>query len=392
VQGPIVFRPGLRPDGLSNRALDLLAGLAARSGLAEIPITSTHRDPFGNRNAGGAKASQHIFGNAVDIDVSSLNDQQKQALLEAAVASGAKGVGIYQGGRTIHLDVRENPAFWGPDPSAPYAGQPASAAPAWAQPIVQRLMAQGGGQVAPPPALDAIKGTIAAAATQFGVDPSLMLSIARRESTFNPSAANSRSSAKGLFGFIDDTWQSMSTRYGKQLGMPEGTPATDPKWAPVMAALLMRENREVVARNIGRDPTSGELYLAHFMGAGGATSMIKIKDMNPDAPAAAIFSREAVSNPTIFYDREGQPRTVSQVYASLTKLEPEAAPGGAASTAFAAGAEGVAQQPRQPEIPAYTPAPLPSAPQPLQLGRPRFGTDMEAAFAARFGEQRGLLG
>jgi hypothetical protein len=395
------FSPGITPDRLSPTARMMLQGIVAGSGLPSITVTSTHRDPFGNDKIGGAKGSQHIFGNAIDVDVRGLSEDQKRQFLDAAIQNGARGVGIYSSGNIIHVDVRPNPTFWGPDPAAPYAGQPVEKAPAWAQASLQRLFSQGGGYVAPPPTLASIRDNIMSAANAFNIDPALMMAIARKESGYNPAAENSRSTAKGLFQFIDGTWEYMKIRYGKQLGMPDDASPKDPKWASVMAAAMLTENKQVMERNIGRAVTPGELYLGQFLGAGGASSMIKIKDEKPDAPAALIFAGEAVANPSIFYDKEGNPRSVSQVYNLMTNLDLNAetnliANAAAAQTQTQAQAQASAEAKQNAAIGnsvSYTP--VAAARPAIQQLNPtqKLGTDMEQAIAARVGNtQRGLLG
>lgn len=317
---PITYRPGITPDGLSPNARAMLDALSARTGLPGLTVTSTHRDPFGNAQAGGAKGSQHIFGNAVDLDVSGLNDQQKAELLDAAVAGGARGVGIYTSGNVIHLDTRANPATWGANPSAPYAGVSPEQQPAWARPTLQRLAAGGGGTIPPPPALATMRSTVTDAAKQFGVSENLMLWMAQRESRFNPNAKNPDSSATGLFQITGQTWADASRIYGQKLGMPAGTPPTDPKWNAIMAAALVKENQLVMGKMLGREATEGELYLGHFLGGRKAIDMIAAAENTPDAPAAAMFPGEAAVNGSIFFDKAGQPRSVAQVYANMTNI------------------------------------------------------------------------
>lgn len=394
------FAPGITPERLSPTARMMLNGISLSSGLPSLSITSTHRDPFGNDRAGGAKNSQHIFGNAVDIDVSKMTDDQKRQLLDAAIQNGARGVGIYSGGNTIHVDVRPNAAFWGPDPSAPYAGQPVEKAPAWAQASLRNLFAQGGGTVAPPPALATIRDNITAAASAFNVDPGLLMAIARKESRFNPNEENSRSSAKGLFGFIDGTWDYMRTRYGKALGMPDDASPKDPRWSSIMAAALVTQNKDVMEKNLGRTVSNGEIYLGHFLGAGGATSMIKLKDSDPNAPAALVFADAAVANPRVFYDNDGNARTVTQVYNLMTQLDTKSETD---LLNVAANTQSQVQAQNQATTEAaknnavanavnYTPV---NAPRPAvqQLNATqKLGTDMEQALAARVGNTRGLMG
>jgi len=57
--------------------------------------------------------------------------------------------------------------------------------------------------------------------------------------------------------------------------------------------------------------------MAHFMGVGGAAKLITNAEDNPQASAAQLFPNAAAANRSIFYDRSGQARTVSQVYSVL---------------------------------------------------------------------------
>jgi hypothetical protein len=397
---PIQFAPGITPDRLSPTARMMLNGIALGSGLPSINVTSTHRDPFGNDRVGGAKDSQHIFGKAIDVDVSKMTDDQKRQFLDSAIQNGARGIGIYSSGNTIHIDVRPNATFWGPDPSAPYAGQPVEKAPAWAQASLRNLFAQGGGVVAPPPSLGTIRDNITAAASAFNVEPGLLMAIARKESRFNPNEENSRSSAKGLFQFTSGTWDYVKTRYGKQLGMPEDASPKDPRWASAMAAALVLQNKDYMEKSLGRTVTNGEIYLGHFLGAGGATSMIKLRDSQPNAPAALVFADAAVSNPNVFYDKDGSPRSVSQVYNLMTQLDVKGE-SDLLNVAATTQAATVAQNQAKAEAAknsaianAVTYTPVTSARPAVQQLNPtqKLGSDMEAAIAARVGNTRGLMG
>src|SRR5262249_60374856 len=68
---------------------------------------------------------------------------------------------------------------------------------------------------------------------------------------------------------------------------------------------------------LGRVPSEGDLYVAHFMGASGAARLISLAASNPSASAASYFPNAARANPSIFYDRGGNPRSVAGVYAAL---------------------------------------------------------------------------
>ena len=64
-----------------------------------------------------------------------------------------------------------------------------------------------------------ITGAIRQAAQSTGISFDYLLTTAKIESNFNPSAQASTSSAKGLYQFIDQTW--LGTMYTSALvGMP----------------------------------------------------------------------------------------------------------------------------------------------------------------------------
>lgn len=114
-----------------------------------VGVTSTYRSPAHNAAVGGASGSQHTHARAIDLDVSKLNDDQKTVLLHAAVANGARGIGIYPSGNSLHLDTRDAPAVWGMLPGSPYKGMPLSYAPSWAQNPLSTLF--GGASPGPAP-------------------------------------------------------------------------------------------------------------------------------------------------------------------------------------------------------------------------------------------------
>lgn len=124
-----------------------------------------------------------------------------------------------------------------------------------------------------------VRKLISEAAQRHGIDPSTMLKIAELESSFNPGAKNPSSSAGGLFQFIDSTAQQygLSDRY-------------DPAQAADAGARLAKDNAAHLRRVLGREPSAGELYLAHQQGAGGAAKLLS----NPQAPAASLVGSQAV--------------------------------------------------------------------------------------------------
>ena len=99
------------------------------------------------------------------------------------------------------------------------------------------------------------------------------------ESGGNPNAQNPNSSAGGGFQFIDST--------AKQYGL---TDKTDLGASAAAAARLAADNAKVLRGVLGREPTAGELYLAHQQGAGGAAKLLS----NPNARAVDIVGPDAI--------------------------------------------------------------------------------------------------
>lgn len=108
---------------------------------------------------------------------------------------------------------------------------------------------------------------ITSAANRYGIDPDLALRIATLESGANldPRAFNSGSKASGLFQFIPSTW----SQYGR------GASPFDPEANADAGMRLMVDNRKVLRNRLGREPSGGEIYMAHQQGAGGASAILR---------------------------------------------------------------------------------------------------------------------
>lgn len=147
---------------------------------------------------------------------------------------------------------------------------------------------------------------IATAAKIAGVSPQYMLKKARLESSLNPNAAAKTSSAKGLYQFTKATWNDMVKRHGKQYGITEKD-ILNPRANAIMAGLFTKENKATLEKNLGRKASETELYLAHFLGADGATTLLDMKDNY--TPAAKVMPAAAKANKSIFFTGEGRART-----------------------------------------------------------------------------------
>jgi hypothetical protein len=206
-----------------------------------------------------------------------------------------------------------------------------------------------------------IAGAIKQAASSSGTSFEYLLTTAKMESDFNPTAGAATSSARGLFQFIDQTWLATVKEAGGQFGYgnyadlitksSDGTywvadPAArrsimklrdDPNVASAMAAALTQSNSFRLTGLLGRRPNDSELYMAHFLGVGGAARLIANAEDNPQASAARLFPNAAAANRSIFYDRaSGRDRSVSEVYSVLQQRYASAAASSTTQTALAA--------------------------------------------------------
>ena len=93
---------------------------------------------------------------------------------------------------------------------------------------------------------------------------------------------------------------------------------SDPSTSAMMAGAFTRANSDQLQNAIGRKPTEGELYIAHFLGPDGAGKLINAADTQPNANAAKMFPQAAAANQSIFYDKSGQARSAADVYAKLS--------------------------------------------------------------------------
>lgn len=188
---------------------------------------------------------------------------------------------------------------------------------------------------------DPVVSAIKQGADKTGVGFDYLLKTAQRESSLEPDAKARTSSATGLFQFIEQTWLSMMRQEGPKQGMANyagaisedgsgrltvSDPAlrekilqlrTDPQVATVMAGALTQKNAEQLGQALGRQPQAGELYMAHVLGARGASDLIRTAGSDPTRAAARDFPEAAAANRSIFYDKAGRARSAQEVYGLL---------------------------------------------------------------------------
>ena len=166
--------------------------------------------------------------------------------------------------------------------------------------------------------------TVVRAARDTNTDPTLLMSIADKESSFAPGVKASTSSATGLFQFIDSTWLRVVRDFGAQHGLereaaiidgPDEKPfvsdaaarqrilalRNDPYLSATLAAEMLKHDAAHISSRIGRDLTGGETYLAHFLGPGDAEKFITKVVEEPKYAAPRLLPRPARANRSIFY-------------------------------------------------------------------------------------------
>ncbi|EZP55484.1 MULTISPECIES: flagellar protein FlgJ [unclassified Sphingomonas] len=182
-----------------------------------------------------------------------------------------------------------------------------------------------------------IQSAIALASSKTGVDFDYLLGQAKIESGLNANARAGTSSASGLYQFVEQSWLAVVKKHGAEHGMAWAAdsigqshghftvsdPATrsailalrnDPTAASLMAAEHASDNKGELEGTLGRSANGTDLYMAHFLGLGGAKKFLSAMQSNPDASAASLFPQAAGANRSIFYAGNGQPRSLEAIY------------------------------------------------------------------------------
>jgi hypothetical protein len=193
------------------------------------------------------------------------------------------------------------------------------------------------------PSIAAVTGAIRKAAQSTGANFDYLLTTAKVESNLDPNSTISTSTATGLFQFLDQTWLGVMKTAGRAFGFGQYADAIsqtssgryvvedtalrdemmklrkDPAANAVMGGVITQQNTAVLANRIGRKPTDGELYVAHFFGPHAAARVIQLAANEPNTDAVALFPEAARANRSVFYDRQGNARTIAGVRDELVR-------------------------------------------------------------------------
>lgn len=143
---------------------------------------------------------------------------------------------------------------------------------------------------------------------------SYLKATALMESGGKANAKAGTSSAAGLFQFTEGTWKQMTKEMGKDYSLED---RFDPKKSAEVMGYFTQKQKTQLEKGTGKDASNTDLYMAHFLGAGGATKFINAMNKDPNIIAAELDPKAAAANKSIFYDKDGRARTVQEVYSLM---------------------------------------------------------------------------
>jgi hypothetical protein len=171
------------------------------------------------------------------------------------------------------------------------------------------------------------------------------MALADKESSFDTDAKAATSSAQGLFQFVARTWLEMIRDYGARYGLANEAAAVkgrgsaitvtagmrtrvlglrnDPRVAALMAAELIKRDRERIEARVGRALSTTELYLAHFLGTASAGRFLSLSSERPDEVAGREFRSAARANRSLFTEKAGGKRrslTVAELHGRIEDM------------------------------------------------------------------------
>ncbi len=184
-----------------------------------------------------------------------------------------------------------------------------------------------------------VEAAVRNASAKTGVDFSYLMEKAAVESGYRTDVKSSSSSATGLYQFIDSTWLQTMKQHGAEYGLgryanaiqtrSDGRPYVadpamkqeildlrkDPNTSALMAAAFTKDNKDYLQDNVDGTIGSTELYMAHFLGAGGAAKFLNAMHDNPNRSARDLFPEAASANANVFVDKTtGKAKSLKEIY------------------------------------------------------------------------------
>lgn len=315
---PTAVHDGVDLKGIAPEVADAVT-VAGQIFGRPLPVTSGFRsqakqNALGHANPAGvaagriAKDSNHTHGTALDISTAGMSGEEKAKMVDALVQSGFTGFGEY--GTHIHADMRN---------AAPKNFNAQNGQLGWTKgsPEVVAALARRG----------FAGGRSAAEIDRSGANiPGVDEVDYGQGTSMTNDDGRPTTSVQGVFQFTSGTWLtqmkdgSTPQRIGLNIeGMSDQAlldMRKDPRISTLMAGALAEKNKAQVEAAIGRPIDDAELYMAHFLGAGGATALLNAYKTNGDMSAAELLPQAANSNRPVFY-ANGKPLTVRQLYDSV---------------------------------------------------------------------------
>ncbi|QXN70486.1 putative endolysin [Bacillus phage vB_BspM_AgentSmith] len=152
------------------------------------------------------------------------------------------------------------------------------------------------------------------AASMSEMDPELLMTVAKIESGLDPNAKAKTSSATGLFQFIASTWNEITSKKGEKYGLKTGANIRNPLHNALMGAEYLKGITGGLKQYNGNGLREDiKAYLGHFLGPGGARSILKAYMANPNASMAnAVSAKVFNANRSMFTGK-----TIAQFIASI---------------------------------------------------------------------------
>ncbi|OIR07922.1 hypothetical protein GALL_97850 [mine drainage metagenome] len=179
------------------------------------------------------------------------------------------------------------------------------------------------------------------ASRHTGISFGYLMAQAGKESGFHSNSQSRVSSAAGLYQFTRGTWLQLMKEHGAALGLSDlaehihcthrGEYAVsdavtrqhildlrrDPRLSAMMAGEYAKDNKHWLERALGHPVNATDLYMAHFLGPGGAARILRARAEDPHQSAAALLPAAARKNPSVFYDHGHKPKSVAEFYARI---------------------------------------------------------------------------
>lgn len=149
-----------------------------------------------------------------------------------------------------------------------------------------------------------------------GVNSSVLYAFAFKESRFGKIMSSRTTSARGVFQLLAATYEDIKTRYADKYPILKAG-VHNLKASAVAAALMIRELSQSYRRRFKTTPSVTDLYVMYLLGPGKGLLFLKTMYDKPRTLAVNLFESAARHNRSVFYDKEGSPRSLFQVYRYL---------------------------------------------------------------------------